>query len=86
VRVTLYVQRDAKGRPVKSPKGVEVDLALDKDKAYVFIGTTLIHEIHKAMVTIISRDGFMIEGVKPVGEAYSYQEWWCRPLTNEAAG
>jgi len=80
VRVTLYVQRDAKGRPIKNPKGIEVDLALDKDKAYAFADTILVRDVHRAKVIGIYRDGLIIEGAEPFGEAYRYQEWWCRPV------
>lgn len=88
MNVTLYIQRD-KGKQITKPVGVPCQVDLCKGHALAGLPDgSVVADLKKATVSVISANGFLLAGVEEVGlhPRMYWQEWWCIPCEGDAAG
>lgn len=86
MNVSLYIQRN-KGKQITKPVGVACQVDLCNGRALAGLpDSSVVADLQKATVNIISANGFLLAGVEEVGPhaRLYWQEWWCIPCEGDA--
>ena len=86
VKVLLSRLRTRSGKEVAKPTAEELDLAADSQRAYAFKNDRLVHSLDRPRLDHAGPDGMLLSGLEARGEAFHWQEWWCRPVPAQQTG